>query len=199
MASTPRPRLDNEAASYAGYHAKNDYSHDLGVVVMPVASATPAHRLIRLHGGVGYRTVRWEARRVGAPPTIPAAGDTGGDTLLATHVVPHLPVPDTAGGYDWIVGGEYTFVQNAPRVAGVNAFPAGEHPFQTVQSKIATNIVGSYGRSILSQAQGELTVAVVDRFTEYMTGQSYRGADGVPVWPLTVLPAAASSTHIIGG
>lgn len=196
MAIPQKSRIDTESASYMEYGAKNDYHNNRGLIVCPVAGRTAGHRVIQLHGGFGTRTVRWKAKRAGAPPVIPAAANTAGDTLLSEHVMPFQPIPDEKGGYDWLVTGEYTFVQNAPRVAGINAFPAGEFPFMTPQGRIAEQIVGLYGASIISQTP--LTREVVDLFTEYATTQTYR-TEGVPVWPFTVLPAAASSTHIIGG
>lgn len=195
MAITPEQRLDPDSGSHTEYKQDNDYTYDSGLVVMPVLGLTPKHRVIRLHSGVGMRTVTWRASRTGAPPIIPAAVDTDGDKLLGTVVTPVLPAPnEQAKGYNWLVTGEYTFVQTTPRIAGTNAFPTGNYPYiVSPQCDVGADLIGSQAASIIRNNPG---TDVTDQITE-LAVQRAPVSNGVVTWPFTVLPAAASSTHLI--
>lgn len=191
-------RLDPDAGSYREEQQDHAYEHDQGLCVLPVAQATSKHRVIRLHGGYGMRRVTWSSARVGCPPMIPAAANTTGDTLLSATVVPSLPTIDKANdAYSWVVRGEYLYVQNAPRVAGENAFPAGNRPYLVLpQAQFGGDLIENYGDAIqqADNPDDALTEAVGDAYDTDL-----RGEDGSVFWPFTTVPAFLSSTHIIGG
>lgn len=194
-------RVDPDAGSYRGYQQDQAFEHDLGLVVLPVASYTSgspgAHRVIRLHGGLAMRRVTWRSTRVGVPPMIPAAADSGNDTILSAVVIPSLPMPDKANGaYSWTVQGEYTYVQGTPRVAGVNAFPCGQHPYLVLPQ---ADLAGALVEGQPALPTGATDTFPLDRCTEYATDRATRREDGSIIWPLLALPACLSSTHIIGG
>lgn len=179
---------------YREYSQKNDFSHDLGLAVLPVAGRTAAHRVIRLHGGMATRTVKWRAQRDGRPPLIPAAIDSRADTLLHTVVRPSLPVMNGGGGFDWAVEGEYTFVQNSPREAGTHTFPVGEYPF-TVHPSFAA------GTALISGPAGEYYTGTdpFNTLMEYVAAKLERSPNPDWTWPLLALPSIFSSDHLIGG
>lgn len=197
MSLSQQRRVEGEAGSYRDYSQDHVYSHDHGLVVLPVAGRAAGHRVIRLHGGIATRTVNWSASRGGRPPLIPAAADTNGDTLLSSTIVPTLPrVNAQARSYDWSVSGTYVYVQNTPRVPGVNAFPAGNHPYAVLPQ--AALAAGELPSNLMTPGYSGNRA---DAQTEYLTGQGGHNPEnaGYTSWPLTVLPAAYSSTHIIGG
>lgn len=189
-------RVDGEPGSYRDYTQVHEYRNNRGLVVLPVCGCTAAHKVIRLHGGFGTRTVKWTASRGGKPPMIPAATDTYGDTLLSETVAPALPVPNsTADGYDWVVSGVYEYVQNSPRVAGVNAFPAGQHPYLVYpQAATAADMIPPIYTSPNYPPSGR-----ADRQTEILAQELDPESPLTGSWPMPVFPAAYTSTHIIGG
>lgn len=191
-------RVDPDGGSYRGLHQWHKYTNVRGLIVLPVASTDSQHVVIRLHGGYGTRTVRWDHRRLGMPPMIPAAADTDGDTILSETVMPHLPQHNPQNHqYDWRVEGEYTYVQNSTRIAGQNAFPAGNHPYLVLpQANAAQSVV-----AVLSETDLNTVPNPADYITETAIANlpTADNADGTMQWPLTMLPAALTSTHIIGG
>jgi hypothetical protein len=197
----PKLRIDPDAKTYKRQEQTTEYSHDPGLVALPVASRASAHRLIRLHGGIGKRRVKWRMDREGAPPYIPAARNlSDGDVLLSSTVTPSLPRPNpTVNGFDWSVEGEYVFVQARPRLAGRHTFPAGNHAFIVQpQAKFAAKKV----ESVLTGVYSDPNIAAEDKIDSVMNfAATYAtiGPDGTIEWPFTILPAEASSTHIIGG
>lgn len=189
----PTERVDAiETTDYKNHQVENKFVGDDGLVVLPVASRTPAFRLIRLHGGYGTRHVRWKTTREGKPPIIPAATDTAEDKLLSATVVTELPRVNNSGGYDWTVGGEYRYVQLVSRRPGYSALPVGNYPFVVEpQATRAAELI----RPVASAYAGDLPFQAL-----------IAKAQGLPVvsggsitWPLLALPAVLSSTHIIGG
>lgn len=196
MALSPAQRVDADGKSYGGFRQDHEYTHISGLVVMPVLGPVSKHRILRLHSGYGTRRVTFDAIRTGAPPSIPAAVDTPGDTLIQAVVTPSLPRPnEQAVGFDWQVQGEYLYVQNTPRVAGVNAFPTGNHAFATFpQSTLASDQIGNYVTSaIFANPGGDPT----DAISEYAFARAQVSGTGTVTWPYTFIPAAASSTHLI--
>lgn len=201
MAIEVQSRIDPDPSSYSAgreYRQEHHFSHERGVVVLPLAARVPAHRKIRLHGGYGLRKVKWRTERVGSPPMIPAAVDTATDTILCETVVPHLPQPNAQhNGFNWVVEGEYVFVQNTPRVAGENAFPTGYYPFLVEpQSSSISAVFGSYARSLYSSITSD-DVDKLELLTEYIFNRTSRKEDGTMFWPFTVHPAGMTSTHLI--
>lgn len=170
---------------YDEYQQTHEYVHVGGVVQLPVASRTSAHRLIRLHGGYGKRIVKWTASRHGRPPQIPLPSARG-DTLLNTTIAPILPRPnDQAAGYDWRVSGVYEFAQDTVRVPGTDAFPVGSYPWTgTVQGQaaaiLATETTESPSPSNFNAYYSDLGVQIYDPVT------------GAYIWPFLALPPAFS-------
>lgn len=187
----------NGVTDYEKVNQRNDYTHDLGVVVVPVAGRESAHRNIRLHGGVAKRTVRWTSARKGRPPVIPKAVDTDGDTLLGVQVSPHLPTPQVGGnGYDWTVEGVYTYVQKSPRLTGTDAFPVGDYPYpvQPVFS-VATQLAQPYISQYYTAAvAGTKFTSLTNHLLSVVPWEG-----GQWTWPFLSLPGALSSEHLIQG
>lgn len=190
-------RTDPDRASYNEYSQDHEYTYKSGLAVMPVLGNTPRHRVLRLHSGFGMRRVAWSTSRRGSPPMIPTMSDTAGDTFLSGTVTPVLPNPnDNSGGYNWAVSGEYLFVQNSPRIAGVNALPTGNYPFVvSLQGGIGSDLIGS--ETLEEIALLSPSVDPTDTISELMVTHTPVSPSGTVVWPFTVLPAVASSTHII--
>lgn len=182
---------ENGIQDYESYNQDHAYQVDSGVVQLPVASRVSAHRLIRLHGGIGARRVTFAASRHGRPPFIPAATDLAGDTLLGTTLVASLPRPnEAAGGFDWSVTGEYVYAQNVPRTPGADAFPVGSFPFvlptqQTIASALVKTVPVPYSPS---------------NFNLFFTAAGERIVDpesGAYVWPFLVLPPACATFDMV--
>lgn len=174
---------------YNEYNQWHEYTQVPGVMQVPVASRTSAHRLIRLHGGYGTRIVKWRASRFGRPPVIPAAAGTTDDTLLGTTVTPTLPSPnEQAGGFDWSVSGEYRYAQNEERVPGTDAFPVGQHPFvNPIQEQIATGLT----------TQISVSPSDFNAFYTAVGTAVYDAATGAYLWPFLALAPAFSSEDLI--
>lgn len=187
---------------YDQYNQQHQYNTVPGVVQVPVAGHSSQHRLIRLHGGYGTRTVKWTAARYGRPPVIPKADDADGDILLGTTIAPCLPSPnDSAAGFNWLITGEYTYAQESPRVPGTDTFPVGSFPFATpTQSRAAQLISGAAGAIL----QGVLDAAEqsgnedpdFDTYYEKMADQVYDPETGLWSWPFLALPPTFSGATI---
>lgn len=189
------PAAVQDGKSYDGVQQRHAYETDGGFLVCPVAGRTPKFRRIRLHGGVGYRRVHWSMDRQGKPPFIPAATDISNtDLLLSTVVQPSLPSPQPEqGGYQWHVEGEYLFVQQTPRVAGVNAFPTGGFPFViTPNDQLASQLVSQYAAAFGAVLGGAAAVTMTPEMLYNAVGlKALTQTDYV--WPFTAIPAAFSS------
>lgn len=194
---------------YDTYTQSHAYKTVPGVVQVPVAGYSPQHRLIRLHGGYGTRTVIWSAERYGRPPILPEAVTTNDDVLLGTVVAPDLPVPNhQAGGFNWSVSGEYTYAQVTPRVVGTDTFPVGSYPFalpgQTGNAKaIASTVAGAAGAilgGVLGAAGAEALMSgdVSDFNTRYeqIAKATYDPNTGLWSWPFLALPPTFSGEQI---
>lgn len=182
---------------YTSYAQQHQFSHDLGVVPIPVASRTAGHKVIRLHGGMATRKVDWVAGRAGRPPVIPAAGDTEGDTLLSSTVVPHLPVMQSgAAGYNWRVTGSYLYVQNDPRVAGTDPFPVGNYPFEVEPAaSVARDVLDPYVETYyINATEGRRFPTLIEQVANDLDM-----SQPMWTWPILALPSRFTSTHIIGG
>lgn len=180
-----------DVTSYSEYSQDHEFEHDLGVIVLPVASRESAYRRIRLHGGVGIRKVKWSAARAGKPPIIPKAVDLHNDSLLHSRVNAKLPLaqPQT-GTFLFHVSGEYEYVQTTPRVAGVNAIPTASYPYSVdPMDTIATSFIGQ-GFSVPT------TVAEFDTAVTYVDSTVRRGRGTAFTWPFTAIPASFSAPTI---
>lgn len=141
---------DSQIANYRGATNESKYTRDEGLLVMPVMGpeGTPP-TVIRMHGGVGFRKVRWDAEKLGAPPLIPAFTDTPNDTILSSDL--YFSVPIVSGSqvqYMYEAHGEYTYVQNVTRTVGSD-FQTGAMPYQT-QAMNNFIYISSNGISLLS-------------------------------------------------
>jgi hypothetical protein len=178
--------VEPASPDYVAYGQDHQYKSCAGVVQVPVASRTAAHRLIRLHGGFGTRTVKWSASRYGKPPVIPRP-ESADDVLLATSVTPALPRPnEAAGGFDWTVSGEYVFAQVTPRVPGTHALPVGKYPFELPAQDTAARALS---RSVSQVTANSYT------FNSYYTLLGNRLVNigsGSYIWPFLALPPAFS-------
>ncbi len=189
-----------EGQHVAGYDRSeqdHSYEYDSGVVVLPIARRTTGHRIIRLHGGVGKRIVRWDSARRGNPPIVPTMADTSGDTFIHGSITPSLPAPsDDARGYDWRVRGEYVFVQNVPRISGTHAFPVGQHPFvcpdQAAQARANSAGAGQAYTDAVAAQEDPVQAAV-----QTVQGAVRINRDGSYTWAFLALPAIFASDHIL--
>lgn len=172
------------------------YEYDSGVVVCPVASRTPGHRRIRLHGGVGMRVVKWSAERSGKPPIVPSHADTINDTLLSSTVNAQLPIPQPQSGtYLFRMSGEYVFVQTSPRLLGTNAIPTGLHPFPVEpMDGMAEQMIGS----ALAQYGTINDLATFDSAMQAVANKISNSGATDYVWPITVIPTIFSAPIIAG-
>ena len=100
-----------------------------------------AVKLVRIHAEYGVRRIKWSASRSQRPPNIPKVEDTQGDRYLGGSVTTELPRYDPIkGGYDFLVSGEYIYLQavvretgearqETNRKPGVDALPTGKYPY----------------------------------------------------------------------
>ena len=189
--SAPGTRTIEGAESYRSVRQDHEYTTDIGLLPLPLASPTPRVRLFRLHGGLSMRRVKWSASRAGKPPIIPAAADAGSDVLISTEATPALPVPNSqAGGYDWGVSGEYLYVQTKPRTPGTNALPTGGYPYPVpgIDGLLNAIVTPAIGAALVNQgldAAISLLSAPVNHTTDSF------------LWPLTTLAPVFSAPDLI--
>lgn len=187
-------------STYGDQYERHSHEYDAGLIVMPAASRTPAHRVIRTHGGMSTRRVNFNLSRQGRPPMIPRAEDTATETLLTAVAEPVRPMATgQSGNLIFGVRGEYLFVSSAPRVPGVNALPTGAypHPVEPVGT-IANAMFGQF----LAQQAPPFTVADYDALCSALVAvaEARGGSNGTLtyVWPLTCYPAEFSLPTIEG-
>jgi hypothetical protein len=181
---------------YINYEQNHRYSYDSGLLALPVAGPTPAVKVIRIHGGVGFRTLDFGAARTGKPPVIPTMDDTPNDTFLGGTFDAALPVPNaSSSSYDWAVTGEYTFVQLTPRVVGEDTFPVGGYPYPTVQQQYAATYI-SGGTAANPEA---LPIAEYDTFWNGVASNQTAVdiTDGTFTWPFLAYPPVFTSDSIV--
>lgn len=200
MSLSQQQRTDPDGASYSEYSQDHEYTYQSGLAVMPVLGNSPRHRVLRLHSGLGMRRVSWSTARRGQPPMLPAMSDTAGDTFIGGRVTPVLPNPnEPAAGYNWAVTGEYVYVQNNPRIVGENALPTGNYPFVvSPQARIASDLIGDDVVALVNATSPSVdpTDAVSELISDAVN-ENFVSGTGVVTWPFTIIPAVASSTHII--
>jgi hypothetical protein len=120
------------ASSYALRQASG-YEFDPGLIALPLASSDPNAQpvIVRCHAPIVRRQVEWGATTQGKPPIVPAP-DTqkGGEVFLGGFVA--LPMPAMSPqrtGWNWKVGGTYSYVCSPPKTLGVDDLPTGGFPF----------------------------------------------------------------------
>lgn len=163
----------NQSNSYRHYHTDSQYTYDPGVMVLPVANATPTTVKVRYHGGHGTRTVEFDAMKNRNPPIIPAPQDTTRDVLIGASVNLPIPIPDaTNNGYVWRASGKYTYVtNNTPRIPGEDFLPLVQHPYPVPQDEVA---LGMLGDQSVESLQNQIQASDFER--------------GTYLWPLTIMP-----------
>lgn len=186
--------------AYGTEYERHSHEYDAGLIVMPAASRTAAHRVIRTHGGLSTRRVMFDLSREGRPPMIPRAQDTSTDTLLTATAMPTRPLATgNTGNLIFGVKGEYLFVSSSPRVPGVNALPTGAYPHPIEPTD---TIAHAMFRQHLATVNAPTTVAAYDALCSALVAvaENRGGASGAVsyVWPLTCYPAEFSLPTIEG-
>jgi hypothetical protein len=201
--------------AYKDTAVDNAYSYDPGILILPVASATPGKVVsVRVHGGVGFRTVSFAATKSNTPPILPVAQDlidpiaptvnpndpnnpipyNVTDALVGASINIHAPTTNGSDtGYDWSVGGTYTYVtvrhpdKGGPRIPGRSVLPAGRMPYPTMQD-ILTN---SFSSSSSIDDNEQYFLNVQPSVTDIISGDY--------LWPFTVLPPNFfDPTYVVG-
>lgn len=185
------------APSYTKYEQEHEYHYDNGLIALPVAGTTAKHRIIKLHGGIGTRIVKWHAQRRGKPPVIPNMDDLDYDTFLGGTVTPTLPTPDPQGiGFFWVVSGEYSYVQTRPRIAGNNTFPTGQYPFPVAPNDTIAGQLISQNISDFNDAD-PATENPYDKLAQKL-GEAVNHDNERYLWPFTVLAPQFTSPSVLG-
>lgn len=178
---------------YQSYTQDHEYTDAPGVVIAPSSNRSGDARLLRVHGKYATRTVKWAASRTGAPPLLPTAADTPGDTFIGGTVVLPLPVAEAGRGvYHFGASGAYVYLQDTPRIPGTDPLPTGGYPYPlatqgTVAAiRYASEIAGAVG-------DPNPAAAVVAA-----AGVNYDGSASTG-WYLTGLPATTFVPYLISG
>jgi hypothetical protein len=197
---------------YTGYRQETTYEYDPGVFILPVASTTEKPpKIVRVHGGLGRRVVKFAASKKGTPPVLPAATDTDRDTLVGSTVVVPLPAfDDKVAGYHWQVGGTYTYVTTglSPTSPPMPPPPPPASPPTVEDQAVASlrRVARVPGRDALPAGVYPFPLPVQDTAAEALlrssgTSQSAdnptdrhaasfasRISEGGYLWPFTVMP-----------
>lgn len=184
------------ADGYLRYGQDHRFEHALGTLVAPSANRTGSARLLRVCGPYGTRIVSFDAARVGMPPQIPAAADTEGDTYAGSTVSLPLPVLNAQTGlWTFKAAGELLYLQNGPRVPGVDPFPTGGYPWSTsadYQAYVLARDLPGFGAALGDpNPSAALTVLCGDAI--------FNDDEGAAGWFLTSLPAQSFSSTLIAG
>lgn len=164
-------------SAYVNYDVDNVTSVSSGLLVLPVASESATTVTVRVHGGLGKRTVKFDIAKRGNPPVIPLPADTASDTLINSQVNVITPHPDdTTGGYNWAVQGTYEYITTGTlRQFGVDQLPVTAYPYMNIrQDAMATQAIQNYGSSVSMEQEMIQSGAV---------------PQGDWIWPLTVYPS----------
>jgi len=188
---------DDGGHEYGPISQGHQYETITGLMAVPRAVGAP--KLVRIHAEYGVRRIKWSASRSQRPPNIPKVEDTQGDRYLGGSVTTELPRYDPIkGGYDFLVSGEYIYLQavvretgearqETNRKPGVDALPTGKYPYflalQGYQAREAISSVTAGGitdNNWMTKIGGTAkSGGLVDIGTLYP-------------WPLTWFPPAAS-------
>lgn len=145
---------DANSTQYEGYGQDNQYKYDPGYLVLPTSQGEPI--VVRVHGGVGVRSVTFNAMKRGTPPIIPKAGDLDEATFLGSTVSVPLPAAQQGvAGYDWSVSGRYDYVYQTASGCfpdGSVNFKTGEYPFPTRAKQFlqgAGSVIGAFVSEVI--------------------------------------------------
>ena len=141
--------LDSQSTNRytVGYRERSEFESEEGILLLPLTNPTAGNEdgtlgntaMIRLHNRIGMRRVRWATSKSLAPPIIPAPVDAvhSGDKIVGHRIEIMKTTPVQNGSFDWVVTGEYTYLQNSPRNQ--------HHNFETGQSNISmADVILSY-------------------------------------------------------
>lgn len=180
---------------YKDYTQRHDYADSPGVIVAPSSNRLGSARLLRVHGKYATRTVTWSAVRDGAPPVVPAAGDTDGDTFIGGTVSLPLPAANARDGtYTFAASGVYGYLQDTPRVPGTDPLPTGGYPYTLA---VQDTVAGVRYKDEIAAAvtSGDPNPAA---YVVAAAGLAYTGSAATG-WYLTGLPAQTFSPKLISG
>ena len=191
----PYPPETDGYNDYNDYSQDSNFSYESGLVAIPLASATPAVRVVRLHGGFGLRQLDFNSARQGRPPIIPPMADTVNDTFLSGNVAFALPTASQqAAGYNWAVSGTYEYIQLEPRVVGIDTFPVGGYPAPMQTVDMAAFTLG--GNSVIPP-YAPVSVADFNTFWSNFEPSIAQISSGNWTWPFLAFPPAFTSTTLL--
>lgn len=187
------PFPSNDGVGYSAPPTQAHTYEDMpGLVVSPSANREGAARLLRVHGRAALRRVSWSASRSGAPPVLPIPENTARDTLIAATVTAAAPQPNMQTmQYMFAASGTYVYLQNEPRIVGLDPLPTGGQPYAipdldfVAATRYASEIKAA---STAPNPEEALVIAAAARFS----GSSVEG------WYLTGYPAQTFTTQITG-
>ena len=182
----PPDRSDAQTPNYHHFGSTHHYSRDDGLIAIPLAvnpwkrgpdgkvlrdaqgnpipTAAPTYRLVQLHAPIGHRRTDWVAEKEGAPPMLPAMGDTpSGDIFVGGTVTVDLPaINGNQTALLFRASGSYEYIQGTPRLARfrdpatdpdsagaaeaanqTNSFQTGNFPFATPLLSALAEVIGS--------------------------------------------------------
>ena len=168
-----------------GFATQNHTYKDVsGLTVVPRAVGHAV--VIELHESFGMRQLTFSAMRQNRPPEIPPSGDLQNDTYVGGAITLPRPTPVGSGdGYNWMVSGEYTYLQTTNRVAENTGFPTGTVPYDEPLQELAVKVLNGNIDS---------TVGTGDDTT-----QDYRASinDDTFPWPFTRYPSTLLNSGLI--
>lgn len=206
---TPQVVTRKGVNEYTGNHQLHTYEDVSGLRVVPRACADSQPKVIRIHGDYGLRRVAWTSARVGRPPVVPKPEDIviespDGSYRLVTDTylggMVDLPLPqinERQAGYDWEVGGSYTYLQTHNRRLGTDPMPTGGHPHLVfpndamaarilIDEGITIEASSGTSENVDALAIDAIAAKIVDHTRTYP-------------WPFTTLPAQTVTSGLIGG
>lgn len=176
---------------YTNYEQDSSYTYDTGLLALPVAGSESAVKVIRLHGGYGTRTLKYDMARKGRPPIVPTMIDTPNDTFLGGTITTELPTGgQTSLGYKWHVAGDYTFVQTTPRIVGLNTFPVGIYPGPMIPQDIGAQ--GQGGSMAVPPFESQ-TLENYDNFWNGIAASTVDISTAGWTWPFLAFPPIFST------
>ena len=115
-----------------------DYTRDNGLLVLPLAAASGAPKVITVHAPINYRVVKVNEEKLGAPPLFQSFNDpaNGRDKFLGASLTFLQPtLSNDQKSQKFAMRGEYHYVETAAVPRGTNPtdltdlFHTGRYPF----------------------------------------------------------------------
>lgn len=152
-----------DLTTFLDYTSHENYTRDSGLLVLPLAAASGAPKVITVHAPINYRTVRTHEQKLGAPPLFQSFADpaNGRDKFLGaslTFIQPTLSNDQT--NQVFAMKGEYRYVETAATPRGTNKtdltdlFHTGRYPFNlplkdgVLAKAIAAGLFNNFGEPI---------------------------------------------------